>query len=84
MDNQRFPLYAGSINQVKNNDLESLLKMNKGKLIKVFLNDSKEFEGILENTGLNYIILSNSNDGKWYIILNNVINFISSLEQINH
>ena len=86
MDNQRI-LYAGSMNTQINYDtnyLENLLKINKGKKIKIFTSFNKEFEGILEKSGQNYIILSDYNDGKWYILLNDSINFIYSQEQINY
>ncbi len=76
----KYPLYAGSTNI---SDIDSLIRINKGKKVKIsYLNN--EFEGIIENSGQNYIILSNPNNGEWYILLNNNINFISSSEQINH
>ena len=83
--NHNIPLYAGTIpNQnYDTNYFENLLKINKGKKILVSF-ENKEFDGILEHSGNNYIILSNPNDGKWYILFNEYINFISSSEQINY
>ena len=97
MNNHGLPLYAGTINSNQmnanydTNYFENLLKINKGKKIKVLITipDSnefkdKEFNGVLEHSGSNYIILSDPNDGKWYILLNDYINFICSSEQINY
>ncbi len=79
-------------NQIINYDsnfFENILKLNKGKKIKVSITipysefKDKEFDGILEQTGTNYITLSNPNDGKWYLILNEYINYICFDEGIN-
>lgn len=76
------PIFAGSINQ--NYDcLETLLKLNKGKKIIIYTN-SNEFNGILEQSFKDFIILSNPNDGKYYIILSKNISYICFYEQINY
>ena len=92
--NNRPPIFAGNIpNQINNmnyelTSMENLLKINKGKKVKISIlpctSNEKEFEGILEYTGQNYIILSNPNDGNWYIIPTLYIYFICSQEQINY
>ena len=92
MNNQGLPLYAGSINsnQINMNYdinyLNNLLKINKGKKIKVFttLSENNEFNGILEYSGQDFIIISNPNNGNWYVILISYINFICFEEQINY
>ncbi len=93
--NNRPPIFAGSIpNQINNinyesTSMENLLKINKGKKIKIstitpYTNNEKEYDGILEYTGQNYLILSDPNNGKWYIIPTPYIYFICSQEQINY
>lgn len=86
--NHGMPLYAGSINpniSCDINYLYNLLKINKGKKIKIYTNiDNKEFNGILEYSGQDFITISNPNDGNWYILLNSNINFICFEEQINY
>ena len=84
MNNQITPIF----NNMDSN-YESILKLNKGKKIKVYITipysefKDKEFSGILEQNGQNYIILSDPNDGNWYLILNEYISFICFLEGVN-
>lgn len=77
------PIFAGSINQNYDFCLENLLKLNKGKKVIIYTT-TKEFDGILEQSFKDYIILSDPNDGKYYIILNKNINYICFLEQVNY
>ncbi len=70
--------------------LENFLKINKGKKIKVyssFDNDTswkeKNFDGILENTQKDFIIISNPSNGSWYLIKIDNIDYIEFLEKLN-
>ena len=69
---------------------ENILKINRGKKIKLYLsfsNDSewknKTFEGILENSYKDFLIISDPNNGSWYILKPENINYIEFLEKIN-
>lgn len=69
---------------------DNLLKLNKGKKLKLFSffnedSDGKEkiFEGILENSFKDFIIISNPNNGAWYLIKTKDIKYIEFLEKIN-
>lgn len=81
-------------NQSYNNSnkifLSNLIKINKGKKASVYLtiknisnSDEKIFSGIIESAGFDYIILSNPENGNWYLfpILN--VNYIIFDEEIN-
>lgn len=69
--------------------IENILKLNTGKKAKFYITipgsdeyQSKVFEGIIEQTGKDHIILSNPN-GEWYLILMIYINFVIFDEPIN-
>ena len=64
--------------------LDDLLSSNIGRKIKVYtsINDYS-FEGILENTVSEYLVISELETGKWYIIPQKFINYIESYEKIN-
>lgn len=69
--------------------IENILKLNTGKKAKFYITipgsneyQSKVFEGIIEQTGKDHIILSNPN-GEWYLILMIYIKFVIFDEPIN-
>ena len=69
---------------------EDIISNNIGKLVFVFAsfpnsNEIKDitFEGIIENTKKDYLILSNPQSGKWYLIPYKNINYIEFEENIN-
>ena len=68
-----------------------ILKLNKGKLIKIYCSyphtetiKDKTFEGIIEIAGPDFLIISNRSTGQWSIILINNINYITCDEKINY
>lgn len=70
--------------------IENILRMNKGKKVEVFMSfaDSGEwkdriFKGIIEESGKDYIILSDPVTGNWYLLLIIYIDFIKFDEAIN-
>lgn len=70
--------------------LEDILKLNKGKKVEIFqsFTDSVEwkdkiFNGIIEESGKDYVILSDPTNGNWYLLLLTNIDFIKFDEQIN-
>ncbi|MBR1413757.1 MAG: spore coat protein GerQ [Bacilli bacterium] len=69
--------------------IEDILKFNKGKKVNVFAsftdsnNDKdKTYSGIVENSGPDYVIISDPKTGKWYLIKTMYINYIEFEEPI--
>jgi len=67
------------------NFLNNLLRQNYGKNVKIYtsIEDNKEFEGIIELVGDNYIVISNPDNEKWCLIFLTKINYIKFLEKMN-
>ena len=70
--------------------IENILRLNKGKKAKFYITipGSKEFtdkifEGIIEQAGKDHIIVSNPNNGEWYLILMIYLNYVTFDEPIN-
>ena len=73
-----------------NNFIDDVLKNNKGKkvVISITLPNNKDFQektfnGIVEQTGKDYIIIYNPEDGKYYLIPLMYLNYIKFDEKIN-
>ena len=71
--------------------LEDILKLNIGKKAKFYITipaskeiSDKIFEGILEQVGKDYVVISNPTDGKWYFVLLPYLTFISFDELVNY
>lgn len=69
-------------------NIDNIIKLNKGKKVSIhesFPNEEKfkTFSGIIENSGKEYIILSDPNSGHWYFLLKKYINYIEFDEEIN-
>ena len=69
---------------------DNILKLNKGKKVTIYQTyknsedwKSKKFTGIIENSGKDYIILSDPNTGMWYLLLMKYVDYIEFDEQIN-
>ena len=70
--------------------IENILRLNRGKKAKfqITVPGSKEwqdrvFEGIIEQSGRDHIIVSNPNTGEWYLILMIYLDFVTFDESIN-
>lgn len=70
--------------------IENILRLNRGKKAKFHITvpSSKEwqdrvFEGIIEQSGRDHIIVSNPNTGEWYLILMIYLDFVTFDESIN-
>lgn len=76
-------------NTESNVDLKDILKVNIGKKVTIYqtCNNLKEednvFNGIIEKSGNDYIILSDPTSGNWYLFFVKYINFIKFEEEIN-
>ena len=69
-------------------NLNDILNKNIGKKVVVYqsFNNKEEnniFNGIIENCGDDYIILSDPNFGNWYLFFTKYLNFIKFEEEIN-
>ena len=82
----------------QNNDLpmeqsyiENILRLNKGRKATIYVSfpDSinwkdKIFTGIIEQAGRDHIIISNPNNGEWYLLLTIYIDYFKFYEAINY
>lgn len=71
--------------------IENILRLNKGKQVRVHMTfpDSldfrdREFNGIIEQSGRDHIILSEPSTGKWQLLLMIYVDFITFDEKINY
>lgn len=71
--------------------IENILRLNKGKEVKVYMTfpssnelRDKEYSGIIENSGRDYIIISEPSTGKWQMLPIMYVNFITFDEKINY
>ena len=76
-------------NSFEQSYIENILRLNKGKHVEIYASypDStdwrdKVFNGIVEASGRDHIILSDPKTGQWYLILMIYINYIKSDEKI--
>ena len=78
MNNTSFTPYFNSFNL--------LISQNYGKNVKICtsIDNNKVFEGIIEQAGDDYIIISNPENNNWYLIFTKNINYIIFLEKINN
>lgn len=80
-----------NFNSIEEYYIENVLRSNKGKKVKLYatIPGSKEennsfFEGIIEQSGKDYIIVSNPNNGEWYLIPMIYLNYVTFEERINY
>ncbi len=71
--------------------IENILRLNKGKKVKVYASypDSNEwrdriYEGIIEESGRDHLILSDPNTGNWYLLRMLYVNFVEFDEKTNY
>ena len=71
--------------------IENILRLNAGKRAKLHVTvpGSKEwqdrvFEGIIEQSGRDDIIMSNPQTGEWYLVLMIYLDFVTFEEPINY
>ncbi len=71
--------------------IENIIRLNKGKKVKAYVSfpDSntwkdKIFEGVIEESGRDHLIISNTKNGEWYLILMVYLNYIEFDERINY
>lgn len=71
--------------------IENILRLNAGKKAKLHVTvpGSKEwqdrvFEGIIEQSGRDHIIMSNPQTGEWHLVLMIYLDFVTFEEPINY
>ena len=71
--------------------IENILRLNKGKMAKFHITvpgsvewQDRVFNGIIEQSGRDHIIVSNPNTGEWYLILMIYLDFVTFEEPINY
>ena len=94
------PIYNGNIQKESSYQLptydipmeqsytQNLLRYNKGKEVVIYMtfpnSNDKEFNGIIESSGHDYIIISEPSTGKWHFLPLIYMNFITFDEKINY
>ena len=76
---------------VEQSYIENILRLNKGKKVTAYVSFSdsvewrdKKFTGIIEQAGRDHLILSNPENGKWYLILMIYLDYVEFDERINY
>lgn len=71
--------------------IENILRLNRGKKARFHVTvpgsiewQDRVFEGIIEQSGKDHIIVSNPNTGEWYLILMIYLDFVTFEEPINY
>lgn len=71
--------------------IENILRLNRGKKAKFHVTvpgsiewQDRVFEGIIEQSGKDHIIVSNPNTGEWYLVLMIYLDFVTFEEPINY
>ena len=73
-NNYKYPnIYSNNTDVYKQQYIEDLLNLNKGKKVSIYQsfnnNDQKTFAGIIEESGKNYIVISDPITGEWHLLL---------------
>ena len=71
--------------------IENILRLNKGKRARFHVTvpgsiewQDRVFDGIIEQSGKDHIIVSNPNTGEWYLVLMIYLDFVTFEEPINY
>ena len=83
--------YAKPITTSEESYIENIVRLNRGKLATFYMtySDSNEwrdrvYKGVIEAAGVDHIIISDTRDGKRYILLNIYLDWIEFNEEINY
>ena len=89
-DNSMDQVTASSDTQDEQSYIENILRLNRGKRVRIHMTfpDSNEFRdkvftGVIEQSGRDHIILSDSTTGNWYLLLIIYLDYIEFNEKIN-
>ena len=71
--------------------IENILRLNRGKRARFHVTvpgsiewQDRVFDGIIEQSGKDHIIVSNPNSGEWYLVLMIYLDFVTFEEPINY
>ena len=85
------PLQPGQISDFEESYIENILRLNKGKIGTFYMtyNDSLEYRdkvyrGIIQAAGKDHIVISDTRDGKRYILLLVYLDYVEFDEPINY
>ena len=85
------PLQPGQISDFEESYIENILRLNKGKVGTLYMtyNDSLEYRdkvyrGIIQAAGKDHIVISDTRDGKRYILLLVYLDYVEFDEPINY
>ncbi len=94
-NNQSVPSYEQTQSMInpttmEQSYIENILRLNRGKKAKFHITvpgsekwQDRVFEGIIEQSGRDHIIVSNPSTGEWYLILMIYLDFVTFDEAIN-
>ena len=84
--NNNFPMAANYDLPLEQSYIENILRLNKGKEVRVYMtfpnSNEKEFNGIIEGSGRDHIIVSEPSTGKWQMLPTMYLNYITYDENI--
>jgi spore germination protein Q len=85
------PLQPGKISDFEESYIENILRLNKGKVGTFYMtyNDSLEYRdkvyrGIIQAAGKDHLVISDTRDGKRYILLLVYLDYVEFDEPINY
>lgn len=71
--------------------IENIIRLNRGKKARLHVTipgsnewQDRVFEGIIEQAGKDHVIMSNPNNGEWYLILLIYLDFVTFEEPIKY
>lgn len=84
-------MYNVGLNIDEQSYIENILRLNRGKKARFHITvpgsiewQDRVFDGIIEQSGKDHIIVSNPNTGEWYLILMIYLDFVTFEEPINY
>ena len=84
-------MYNSSIGSDEQSYIENILRLNRGKRAQFHVTvpgsvewQDRVFDGIIEQSGKDHIIVSNPNTGEWYLVLMIYLDFVTFDEPINY
>ncbi len=92
-DNTQNPnaMYNSGLVPDEQSYIENILRLNRGKKARFHVTvpgsiewQDRVFDGIIEQSGKDHIIVSNPNTGEWYLVLMIYLDFVTFEEPINY
>lgn len=84
-------MYSSGLISDEQSYIENILRLNRGKRARFHVTvpgsvewQDRVFDGIIEQSGKDHIIVSNPNTGEWYLVLMIYLDFVTFEEPINY